>query len=73
MNYFNLVAAYRTYLAAYPENGPEYITDFVKNYRLNKGELVIDDENMDKNQLQYLLSFGRENSSIKKLTFSEGL
>ena len=51
MNYFNLVAAYRTYLAAYPENGPEYITDFVKNYRLNKGELVIDDENMDKNQL----------------------
>jgi hypothetical protein len=49
MNYFNLVAAYRTYLAAYSESGPEYITEFVKNYRLNKGELIIDNQNMEKN------------------------
>ena len=49
------------------------MSEFVKNYMNNKGELVVGSEVFDENQLRYLLGFGKQNTSIKKLTFGEQL
>jgi hypothetical protein len=51
-NYFNLVAAYRHYLASTNmelEQNNEHITSFVKNYKTNKGELILEDDIFEAN------------------------
>lgn len=70
---FNLVSAYRHYEQMFVEEGkegPSFITDWVQNYQEHQGIMEFNEEILYKDNLKYLLTFGRENDSVKSLVFN---
>jgi hypothetical protein len=52
------------------KEGPSFITDWVQNYQEHQGVMEFNEEILYKDNLKYLLIFGRENDSIKSLVFN---
>lgn len=52
------------------KEGPSFITDWVQNYQEHQGVMEFNEEILYKDNLKYLLTFGRENDSVKSLVFN---
>ena len=52
-------------------NGPAFITDWVQTYLHHSGVMEFKPEVFLPDNFPYLLSFGRENDSIKSISFSD--
>lgn len=76
---FNLVSFYRRYEAVIAEEGagkdegPEFISKWVRTYLEHKGIMKMTSEMLNRKNSEYFYRFARKNPSIKGLVFDSSL